>query len=78
MSSGYISDDNDNDVKHGRSDSLYPSTHENEQIDGYNEYLAHGDEPEDNSRNPRNLFDEVNSNDTEWLNIARMHLNRNR
>jgi hypothetical protein len=78
MSSSHVRDDNDHHVKSNQLDSAYFLTHVDEQTDGYREYLSHEDEPQDNSRNPRNFFHEVNDIDTKWLHIARMHLNRNR
>lgn len=58
-------------------DKLYSQTHKGEQTDKYQEYLAQADDLNDDSKNPRNFFDELNSTDTRWLNIARMNLSRN-
>jgi hypothetical protein len=71
-----IRGDNMPHIKNAQSSFPYDLTHEDEIADRYREYLIHEDEPDDSSRNPRNLFHELNSIDTQWLNIARAHLSR--
>ena len=53
---------------------VYSRIHKSEQIDKYQEYLAQADDLNDDDKNPRNFFDELNSADTRWLTIARMNL----
>lgn len=78
MSSDSIKDNNTPHFADARTNHSYLRAHENGHTDKYREYLAHQDEPADNSRNPRNLFHESNIVDTYWLNIARANLSRNK
>ena len=76
MSLRHIRDGSGRRAKSGRSKSPYLPTHGADQTSGYREYLAHGNEPKDKSRNPRNLFHELNNLDVKWFMKARLHLSR--
>ena len=52
--------------------------YEYEPVDRYENYLAHGAQPKDHSKNERNFFDDSNSEDRKILKSVRMHLARNR
>ncbi len=43
-------------------------------IDKYKEYLAYGDSPKNPLKNPKNIFDSLNSKDTKWLKLTRAYL----
>ena len=71
-------DDNELRAKKYRVDSSYPRAHKRGLADKYREYLAQADDLSDGFKNSRNLFAEINSTDTRWLNIARLNLARSR
>ncbi len=55
---------------------LYILTQGDRGKDKYREYLLQGKLPKNSFVNSRNLFDDSNKKDIEWLTIARVHLTR--
>lgn len=45
-------------------------------VDRYDEYLSRGKQVKESSSNPRNLFDDSNREDRNWLKIAKEFLKR--
>jgi len=76
--SNNIENDHEPHTKETHGTDQYLQTHDSAQIDKYKKYLAHQGEPADNSRNPRNLFHDLNSVDMRWFKIARANLSRSR
>ncbi len=64
--------------KNSLMNSMYFLAHGREPVDNYKEYLSYGVQPNDHFNNPRNLFDDSNSEDRKWLKITKAYLSRSR
>lgn len=64
----------EDELKDQRANKVPFLTHLGEPTDTYSEYLSEGPQPADESRNPRNLFDDSNRIDRKWLKSARTYL----
>jgi hypothetical protein len=64
------------ELKNPRVYNMHFLTHPHKPIDRYSEYLSRGAPPLDMLSNPRNFFDDSNTEDQKWLKITRKYLNR--
>jgi hypothetical protein len=67
---------NKDGLNNKQPNNLHFLSHLAEPVDKYAQYLSEGDQPVGGMDNPRNLFDDSNSEDKKWLKITRKYLNR--